>query len=33
MARNLRKDHPDALIAVIDNALENPFCVDEIRDF
>lgn len=33
MARNLRKDHPDALIAVIDNTLENPFCVDEIRDF
>ena len=33
MARNLRKDHPDALIAVIDNALENPFCVEEIRDF
>jgi hypothetical protein len=33
MARNLRKDHPDALIAVIDNALENPFCIDEIRDF
>lgn len=33
MARNLRKDHPDALIAVIDNTLENPFCIDEIRDF
>lgn len=32
MARKLRADYPDALIAVIDNAGTNPVCVDEITD-
>lgn len=32
-ARQLRERYPDALIAVIDNSLENPFCTEEIRDF
>ena len=32
MARELRADYPDALIAVIDNAGTNPVCVDEITD-
>lgn len=32
-ARKLREEYPNALIAVIDNSLENPFCTDEIRDF
>ena len=33
MAKNMKGDHPDAFIAVIDNHKPNdPFCVDEIRD-
>lgn len=32
-ARKLREEYPNALIAVIDNSLENPFCTEEIRDF
>lgn len=34
-ARKLREEYryPNALIAVIDNSLENPFCIEEIRDF
>ena len=33
MARKLRADYPDALIAVIDNRGDNPVCVDEITEF
>ena len=33
MAKNLKGDHPDAFIAVIDNhRMSDPVCVDEIRD-
>lgn len=32
-ARKLRERYPDALISVIDNSLENPFCTEQIRDF
>ncbi|MBR4352727.1 MAG: hypothetical protein IKQ01_06615 [Bacteroidales bacterium] len=32
MARKLRGDHPDALVAVIDNRTSNPVCVEEITD-
>lgn len=33
MAREIRKKHPCAMIAVIDNSLDFPFCSDTITDF
>lgn len=33
MAREIRKKHPGAMIAVIDNSLDYPFCSDTITDF
>lgn len=33
MAREMREDYPDTLIAVIDNSTDQPVCIDEIRDF
>lgn len=33
MAREIRKKHPGAMIAVIDNSLDYPFCSDMITDF
>ena len=32
MLRNIRTDYPAAMIAVIDNSVDNPVCVDEITD-
>ena len=33
MARAQKADHPETLIAVIDNSTPNPVCIEEIRDF
>jgi hypothetical protein len=33
MAREIRKKHPGAMIAIIDNSLDYPFCSDTITDF
>ena len=33
MAQEQREEHPDTLIAVIDDSTSNPVCINEITDF